>query len=215
MKPLRAAIVYDCFGVGSLFKKRGFEVISWDTKTRNSDFDILVFTGGSDIDSMLYNEKPVHCGGFNKARESNEQLAWSMSYGKFKVGICRGGQFLNVKAGGKLWQDVDNHSGTHPVVDVRNGKIYPVSSAHHLMMIPPPQHEVIATAKRATTFKSEKKILKRGASGAPEEDIEAIWIRNFKSLCFQWHPEFGPDECEDYSFNLINEYYNAVHPKKA
>ncbi len=210
-KLLHVAIVNDAFGVSGLFKDRSdqftYEHYSKDTK----EFDILVFTGGADINSKLYGEDPVHTYGINHRRDEIEVNAYkSAPKHVLKAGICRGAQLLNVLNGGKLWQDVNNHSGTHIAKDLRTGKMIRLSSAHHQMMRPVGNFELIATADRATVYKAQG-TEHRGT----QQDPEVVWFPETNSLCFQAHPEFGPQECEEYFFDLIKEKLNNGHHSKA
>lgn len=212
MTKLNVAIVNDCFGVSSLFKKRK-DIFEWDNwRTGMKGYDILILTGGSDINSKLYNEEPKYCGWFNDKRDEFEiQAVKEAGDAIFKAGICRGAQLLNVLNGGTLWQDVNNHSGIHLAKDLRTGKFISLSSAHHQMMRPVGVYELIATADRATSYKAEKEVV----TGKQLVDPEVIWFPKTNSLCFQAHPEFGPDECENYFFDLIKEKFNGYYPKAA
>lgn len=205
------AIVNDCFGVSGIFRRRDslYNVVHWSPGLKG--FDILVLTGGSDISSELYNEKPKYCGGFNLKRDAFElQAIKETGNNILKAGICRGAQLLNVHNGGSLWQDVDNHSGSHKTLDLRTGKYVVLSSAHHQMMRPVGVYEMIAVTQRSTLRRAEKEKLE-----GFHDDPEVIWFPKTKSLCFQAHPEFGPQECEDYFFNLLEEKYNEHHSASA
>lgn len=203
------AIVNDCFGVSGLFRKRKdlFDYINWEPGA--TGYDIMILTGGSDINSNLYKEKAKFCGWFNDKRDAFELQAIKEAGDKvLKAGICRGAQLLNVHNGGTLWQDVNNHSGNHMSKDLRTNKWVVLSSAHHQMMRPVGNFELIAVAERATLRRAEKDEL----TGI-NPDPEVIWFPDTKSLCFQAHPEFGPQECEDYFFNLLDEKYYGNNPK--
>lgn len=210
MSKINVAIVNDCFGVGRMFTRHGsYHVTNWSPGAKG--FDLLVLTGGSDINSELYKEKPKYCGWFDDKRDSIEiQAVKEAGDGIMKAGICRGAQLLNVLNGGTLWQDVNNHSGQHMSVDLRTGKQLILSSAHHQMMRPVGDFELIATARRATRYRAEKEVIE-----GSQEDPEVIWFPKTKSLCFQAHPEFGPNECTEYFFNLIDEKLSHVNHSKA
>lgn len=211
MSKIRVAIVNDCFGVSGLFKGRSdqFEWTHW--KPGLVGYDMMVLTGGSDINTKLYKEEAKHCSWFNDQRDAFElQAIKEAGNDILKAGICRGAQLLNVHNGGTLWQDVNNHSGQHMARDLRSGKWLVLSSAHHQMMRPVGNFEMIAVAERATLRRAEKDEL----SGL-HPDPEVIWFPETKSLCFQAHPEFGPNECEEYFFNLLEEKYHGNHLKAA
>ena len=71
--------------------------------------DGLLFTGGQDVDPALYGEPPMEtCGELCPARD---RLETALLQGALPrkipiLGICRGLQFLNVRLGGTLWQDL-------------------------------------------------------------------------------------------------------------
>src|SRR3990167_7491962 len=72
--------------------------------------DLIVFTGGEDINPALYNEKPDGTSWWDDERDRDE-INW-FNYAKNNrvpmVGICRGLQFLNVMSGGKLIQNLSS-----------------------------------------------------------------------------------------------------------
>jgi gamma-glutamyl-gamma-aminobutyrate hydrolase PuuD len=78
--------------------------------------DIVIWTGGADISPSLYGEAAIQqTTGVNPRRDRNDIAAWHMSHGKFRLGICRGAQLLNVLSGGGLWQHVDGHHKEHKI----------------------------------------------------------------------------------------------------
>ena len=91
------------------------------------DAHIVCFTGGEDVNPELYGEKPLKGTHFSRDRDGVEAYYYgeALSAGKPMVGICRGGQFLNVMNEGKLWQDVNNHGvyQGHAVTDIRTGEV--------------------------------------------------------------------------------------------
>jgi gamma-glutamyl-gamma-aminobutyrate hydrolase PuuD len=70
--------------------------------------NILIFTGGEDIDPAIYGEENTHCGYINKPRDKFEKdvLTHALAYGIKVLGICRGHQLINAILGGKLFQDI-------------------------------------------------------------------------------------------------------------
>lgn len=183
------------------------------------DADIIVFTGGEDVSPHLYNEKKHHTTYANTFRDAVDQAMYedSWSRGQFLVGICRGGQFLNVMNGGHLWQDVDNHAlfGGHDAYSPKGGRIILVSSTHHQMMRIAPGGELLLYA----TESERKDTMAIGPDGKPtwtppapddEFDVEAVWYPETRSFCFQPHPEFnGFPECRQWFFETLNELYQS------
>jgi gamma-glutamyl-gamma-aminobutyrate hydrolase PuuD len=124
------------------------------------------------------------------------------------IGICRGAQFLNVMAGGTLWQHVNHHSGVHPLtVYDRDGRLVgsgKVNSVHHQQMRPGPGGVILGMAREST--------LRVDASGAEQaadkfDDVEIVWYPEKNFYCFQGHPEFGHAETTALFFRQLEELY--------
>lgn len=175
-----------------------------DIVKRKPDFDFIAFTGGADIHPRLYNEEPHHTVHFNLERDAFEIEMYEKYKDKKKLGICRGGQLLNVLNGGKLWQHVTNHErGVHPMRDWL-GRVTITSSVHHQMMIPKlPDGKVLAW----THERSSRREAMNRSEITRQDDPEVVWYEKDQALCFQGHPEFGPSECTRYFFELINDVY--------
>ena len=209
---------------GHIFSDRGFPVIKGVHAYNESQVaDIMVWTGGEDIDPALYGEKPLVSTNFNPHRDAREMKFWREAYQLdrdthssehiMKIGICRGGQFLNALNGGRMWQDINYHGGgeSHHVLDHESGRLRNVSSTHHQQMIPSRDAVVVATTKMATRKYSEGVEWQRGTKNHADKeaiDYEVLWYPNTRTLCFQPHPEYTlPKDCEDYFFELIERYY--------
>lgn len=176
--------------------------------------DIVCWTGGADVNPALYGEKNAEykghrMSGFDQDRDDIDMRVFGYACDKFKVGICRGGQFLNVMNGGKMWQHVDRHAGApHDLIDLVTGEVVRVTSTHHQMMRPGEGGIVLAHARE-----SQMKIadgdewhIGKDHVARPEElnDVEVVWYEESNSLCFQPHPEHRNQKpCTDYFFNLM------------
>lgn len=110
--------------------------------------DLVVFTGGEDINPELYHEAPIEGIRFNKKRDDYEKSMFNQArnYGIPMVGICRGAQLLNVLCGGRLWQHVDNHTSSHYLTDVITNEVTLVTSTHHQQMRPAQTAVLVARA---------------------------------------------------------------------
>ena len=177
-------------GICAMFEAAGYECITSVTRA-----DLFCFTGGADVSPFLYGETNVasRCDGQRDFFEMG-LFHWVKSQGKPMVGICRGGQFLNVMNGGKLWQDVDGHATgfNHPLFDPETNEMLcrEVSSTHHQMMIPAAHGVVLAHGGNfATRLTNEEGTFSAGTHGHTV-DIEVVSYPETKSLCFQPHPEF-------------------------
>lgn len=194
-----------------MFFKRGYEIVS------DLDLaDIVVWTGGADINPALYGERPRGAVGWSDFRDDDDCRAVkrAMKNSQFMVGVCRGAQLLNCVANdGTLWQHVDRHGSTdHKVRDLVTGKEYLVNSIHHQAMRPGRQAEVLAvTSSPLSSVKQSYKDSWHVDEGPEDQDIEALWYPDTKSLCMQWHPEFASNcASESYAFNLIDRYYHSA-----
>lgn len=180
--------------LATLFLKLGFEHADNVEKA-----DLVVFGGGADINPFLYGERrlkgTVTC--YNSDLQDLAVLKKTVRY-QSKVGVCRGGQFLNTMLGGRLYQHVTNHAtgAMHSMVAVDQSMPIPhleVTSTHHQMMLPGDDAEVLygtslATEKHTetTTTLYPKEIL----DPAVVSDAEVVLYGENMALCYQPHPEY-------------------------
>lgn len=104
-----------------------------------NDADIVIFTGGEDVDPSLYNCAKHPSTHSNIKRDLAEKKEFKkIRPDQLVVGICRGSQFLCVMNGGKLIQNVTGHAimGTHPIFEFNSSKLYEITSTHHQMQYP-------------------------------------------------------------------------------
>lgn len=179
---------------------------------RIEDADIVVFTGGADVHPQTYGEQvdpSIRCY-YNTDRDRMDTAAYMAAKDKFKVGICRGGQFLNVMNGGKLWYDVDNHTKSHLAYEpTEEGKLrmpFMVTSTHHQMFIKGPDAHVFLVAYQATNKVNandqwaipnikmrETRFDAKVNLYSPmcdDDDLEGLYYAKSGSMCFQPHPEY-------------------------
>lgn len=198
---MKVMVIKDESEYQNMFRTAGFELVGYNSK---KEPDIICFTGGSDVSPHLYGEKTRLMGTYcNPQRDELEEQIFKKYINKPKVGICRGGQFLNVMSGGAMWQDVDGHGRPHEMIDIGlTKKVIKVSSTHHQMMIPSPMGMVLGISHEAKLYKSSVERAK------PEFDTEVVWYAGTKSLCYQPHPEYlwGENEnraCRDNFFDYV------------
>src|SRR5687768_16963203 len=95
--------------VNEMFMNKGWLV--WDTDFNYpTNLDLICFTGGEDVTPSLYGEVKHPLTYNNPERDKHEVEYFNQFIGIPKVGICRGGQFLNVMSGGKLHQHILGHT---------------------------------------------------------------------------------------------------------
>lgn len=196
----------------SMFRHAG-----WEHTSHMKEADLVLFTGGSDVSPELYGQAKHTTTHPNPARDFRERLIFNLcrKVNKPMVGICRGGQLLNVLCGGSLYQDVDGHYEKHDVHDISTSVDYPASSDHHQMMQVGSKGTLLAYASEAA-FKEicwiagKHKILK-----TDNVDPEVVHYPNEKVLCFQYHPEYpGFEYLADIFFGYLRTYLHVSHTKQ-
>jgi carbamoylphosphate synthase small subunit len=213
MSKLKVRVVGDNFGVSSMFIKRGYEVMINDIFSKP---DLFVFTGGEDITPKFYGEKSLPGTRSNESRDIREFKIFNTHEKVPKVGICRGGQFLNVANGGEMWQHVNKHGSSHRLINLLpakkriQGEELLVTSTHHQMMIPSEDAEIIGIAMNDTkTGGLATEYVSASERERPKFDTEIVWYEKTNSLCFQPHPEYLPkSSLEDYFFELVEHFFH-------
>lgn len=173
--------------------------LGYDGAKGLDDADIVLFTGGADVNPEMYGEVCMAKTNFDRLRDDKEQVIYhgALDRGLPMVGICRGGQFLNVMNGGKLWQHVTGHVGSHimrvelpPFNKGDKRRTLEVTSTHHQMMIPTPDAIIIGTALEARE-KHAPSYSEIGKLDEKNPDIEVVFYEDTNCLCFQPHPEIN------------------------
>lgn len=156
--------------------------------------DIVMFTGGEDVDPRYYNAKQHKSTFCNPYRDACEidifKKIQQMENKPLCIGICRGSQMLTVCNGGKLIQNVTNHGiwGTHPIYFPKSKEIFEITSTHHQMMypfdLPLSDYEILAHSKNKLSTVYEGDLIKE-----PDVEPEIVYYPKTKCLCIQGHPE--------------------------
>ncbi len=172
------------------------------------DADIVLFTGGEDINPALYGCKVHKTTYFTEARDKYELECYhKMRNDQIGLGICRGAQLACALNGGLLVQDVDNHwiGSTHSIINVSDNEELPleldIPSLHHQMMYPydmdPDDYTLLYISEEQRSkgyYAGDKfdgdveKISKINTFGEPEV-ILFHKQNNPKFLAIQGHPE--------------------------
>lgn len=197
-------IEYSSYGYEEMFRNKG-----WNIVFTVAEADIVCFTGGADVSPHMYGDKKHSNTYDSPKRDAMEALVYAeaLERGIPCVGICRGGQFLNVMNGGRMYQDVSDHGRAHSITDLLTGETLLVSSTHHQMMMPAPGAILVASSTLGGSREwMEGSVVQRDVS---KEDIEVVLYPNTKSLCFQPHPEFVSPvytNMTNYFFSCIERY---------
>lgn len=180
--------VYVPYGGSSSYLKL-MESLGFSSVTDLKKADLVLFTGGEDVSPHLYGERIHRSTRSNPRRDDIEVKVYKAALQKKlpMVGICRGGQFLNVMNGGKLYQDIEDHVHPH-IVEHMSGEKFYVTSTHHQGMIPRLKDAtIIAVSDLPSRCESP---LPNGVSICSAKVHEVVLYEKTKSLCFQPHPEF-------------------------
>jgi putative glutamine amidotransferase len=159
------------------------------------DADIVLFTGGEDVDPSLYGCEKHYSTYSNIQRDLEEKAIFEkVKPEQLCVGICRGSQLLCCLNGGRLIQNVSNHAtfGTHTIISASiDGGRYEITSTHHQMQYPfnlsSSNYRILYYASRKSTFYEGDKIER------PSCEPEVVLYKKLgkpKCLAIQGHPEF-------------------------
>lgn len=161
-------------------------------------FDGFLFTGGADLDPVLFgetNEKGLS-EDITPERDTLECTLGKLvaENGKPALGICRGIQSMNVAIGGSLWQDIHSQCCLQDhVLKDENGK------PHHKVYVNGWLADLLGRTEIETNSYHHQsikcvpvgaEILAHTEDGLPE----AFALREHPFYVgFQWHPEIDPD----------------------
>lgn len=166
-----------------------------------NDADIVLFTGGEDVDPSLYGEEAIPGTYFNSTRDAYEvEMFNQISPKQLAIGICRGSQFLCVMNGGKLVQNLNNHAlfTTHSIVEKKTGVDYDITSTHHQLQYPynlsNKDYEVLFFTRRSYYYEGGGiSYALLDSYGEPEV---VVYKKQDKPVCLaiQGHPEYMKTE---------------------
>ena len=181
------------------------------TERMKNNVDLILFTGGEDVNPSYYNEKKGVYTSCNYERDEKEVEIFNEYRSTPKIAICRGAQLNTVLAGGKLIQHVDGHDKDHNIF-IENYGTYKMTSSHHQMMNPfkmtKDGYELIAYSEyfqSKTYLNGDSEIIKRTKEFL---EPEIIYYPYTKALCIQGHPEWRhcDSNTSNICLNLIQKY---------
>jgi putative glutamine amidotransferase len=175
---IKVGIAYPAFF--SSFKDFYPQLETIKSSSQVENFDLVIFSGGSDINPEIYGERNTYSGAIDKKRDGieTEMFHYATGLGKQILGVCRGHQLINVLLGGNLYQDIflctgkaHIHSGALTFSDGSVlGKFFSkVNSMHH------------------QAIRSLGNIFPTSSVG---NIIESLESRDKKIITTQFHPEF-------------------------
>jgi putative glutamine amidotransferase len=158
--------------------------------------DGVLFTGGPDVDPLLYGEEPLPKQGVIEPMRDDFELKLAkiaLAGNKPVLGICRGLQTLNTAAGGTLIQDIPSQV-KDPIKHVQEAKAW--YGTHHVRLEPGSKIHNIFGKDSVVSNSFHHQACKDPAPGfkptgwSEDDVIEVLEIDSpVWKLCVQWHPE--------------------------
>lgn len=162
--------------------------------------DGLVFSGGADIDPVIYGDDEVHPATYdiNPVRDRFELTLIQQAAERDipALCICRGIQVLNVAFGGTLYQDVRDQFSADLLHSQGDAKIPAKDPSHHVSVEP---NSLVASIYGATELETNSfhhQTLKdvpdnfEVAARSSDGSIEAVSMKDKRYVVgLQWHPE--------------------------
>lgn len=191
----RIYVVGNDYGVTRWLQSRKHDVTTIQNPVEAAealpDPELVVFTGGEDVWPVLYGERN-EASGCNPRRDITEMIWFHRFLRVPKLGICRGGQFLNVMSGGKMVQDRLYHalgsSNFHLCRDFTSESFWRVTSTHHQEMVAGLNGLVLAVGHD----------MPDGLAS-----VEVVQYTSTNSVCFQPHPEYAVGDPQNQTVVLL------------
>jgi len=173
------------------------------------DYDGVVFTGGKDINPKHYQEALKYPGlvEVDEKRDAFEFELFDRAH-RCRVpilGICRGVQMINVKFGGRLYQDLKQEFSPEPPVRPEHNQSAPRPEPTHSVTLTDPDSALAETFKGSCLVNSlHRQAVRRLGRGlratTHSEDglVEAVESADAYPflVAVQWHPEEMVDRPE-------------------
>jgi gamma-glutamyl-gamma-aminobutyrate hydrolase PuuD len=189
-----------CFAQAFDLKAKDIDVITTWREARN--YDLVILSGGEDIDPSIYNEENVAAYGVNPYRDEQESniLMYALDSPRTKIlAVCRGHQLVNGRLGGKLHQDYASegfapHNGHHELVfangvNENNSVIYKFFNGKTIVSC---HHQAV------------KKIADSSFNLKPIASYQGVneAVESSKIISVQFHPEFDIENNKPF-FNFV------------
>ena len=158
-----------------------------------SDAEVVLFTGGEDVNPEVYGCKTHRTTYFTRSRDHFEIEAFNkVAPNQLAVGVCRGVQLFCAMYGGILVQNCSGHAGCgrHQITNGR--ETFTVTSIHHQMQYPfkldKKDYEILYWSKGISHFYEGDKVNPDLMEVEPEV---TVYHRPGLPTCFgvQGHPE--------------------------
>lgn len=175
------------------------------------DANLVVFTGGEDVDPSLYQQPKHRLTGSNLERDKREWKAYerARTLGIPCIGICRGSQFLCVMNEGDLVQDQINPGYKH-LIKTFDGQSLLITSTHHQaaypFVLPDDEYKILGWTNNMCGHHEDG----NGKELNPPKECEIVYYPKTKCLGIQGHPE-SMDETDPvipWLRNLLDKFLN-------
>ena len=177
-----------------------------------SSMDGIIFTGGANVDSLWYGEKPLEEQSIETQLRNRFERALFFAAKEKKIpilGICRGAQLINVLQGGSLSQNIDIQMSSE--ID-HSGVGRKIEEKQHIVLFEKDSHVAEIYNKEKISVNSfhiqcikklgeNLKVTAKSEDGIPEA-IE--YEGDFFMQGVQWHPEAMEDQLP-----LFKEFVNV------
>lgn len=180
------------------------------------DAQVVLFTGGEDINPALYNCKKHETTWFNEDRDKREVEAFKqVKPGQLCVGVCRGFQLFTAMYGGILVQDVSGHCNGRSHEITNGTTTYQITSIHHQMCFPffldSKDYEILYWSEGLSHYYKGDKVKPEYIHNFGEPEI-AVYHREGMPTCLgvQGHPEMMPGSPVADMINELIRKYVAV-----
>ena len=162
------------------------------------EVDGLLFSGGGDVDPLLYGEcQHLNIGKVTPERDHMELPLARMAAERTDVavfGICRGFQVLNIALGGTVWQDIPSEYPDHPILHRQQSpSTFP---SHEVTVTPGSRLYGMIGAEKTPVNSHHHQAVRVPGKGmtvtacAPDGIIEASELTDHPFYVgVQWHPE--------------------------
>ena len=156
----------------------------------------FAFSGGEDIEPARYGEEKIpQCGAPALRRDACDFAVFrkALATGKPILGICRGGQLINVALGGTLWQDLPSQLPSE-IHHVQKEEKFAIS--HSVAVLPGTPLAAITGKTRIAANSFHHQAAHKLGNGlqvmaqADDGVVEAMYLPGHRFLlALQWHPE--------------------------
>lgn len=175
--------------------------------------DLLLLTGGEDINPALYGEKIGRYTYFSERRDALEVGLYKAAVENHIPvwGTCRGIQLITAMNGGKLVQDMSHHGGHY--VRTHDGLVYPTNSLHHQLCnpygLPKEDYKLLSWCEGISDhyWDGDNKDIYYTTEGEllRAREPESIYFPKTRSIGVQYHPEMMDlrSEAVQYNINLL------------